>query len=189
MTSAIKSEFGAEPAALDEAWIAQIAQGDREALSNLYAQTSGAVYGFALSILKDRYAAEDVMQETYVQVFRCASQYAPQGKPMAWILTITKNLAFMQLRGKRTHPVQSFEQTQEMSGGQDGFAQAEDGIVLRAALKILSGEERQVVMLHAVAGMKHREIASLLSLTLPTVLSKYRRALVKLQKQMKEETV
>lgn len=52
--------------------------------------------------------------------------------------------------------------------------------VLRAALSVLSEQERQVVMLHAVTGLKHREIAQLLELPLATVLSKYRRALKKL---------
>ena len=56
----------------------------------------------------------------------------------------------------------------------------EDRHVLRAALSLLSEQERQVVMLHAVTGLKHREIAQLLELPLATVLSKYRRALKKL---------
>ena len=56
----------------------------------------------------------------------------------------------------------------------------EDRHVLRAALSVLSEQERQVVMLHAVTGLKHREIAQLLELPLATVLSKYRRALKKL---------
>ena len=51
----------------------------------------------------------------------------------------------------------------------------------RDALADLSDEERRVVLLHAVTGMKHREIAALLELPLPTVLSKYHRALKKMR--------
>lgn len=51
----------------------------------------------------------------------------------------------------------------------------------------LSDQERQVVLLHAVTGLKHREIAALLELPLPTVLSKYSRALKKLRLAMKED--
>ena len=61
----------------------------------------------------------------------------------------------------------------------------EDRQILQAALNRLSREEQQVVMLHAVAGMRHREIASLLDMPLPTVLSKYHRALKKLNTSLK----
>ena len=57
-------------------------------------------------------------------------------------------------------------------------------MILETALKTLGEEERQIVMLHAVSGLKHREIAALLGLSLPTTLSRYHRALAKLQKQL-----
>ena len=62
----------------------------------------------------------------------------------------------------------------------------EDRLMLQMVLQVLSEEELQIVMLHAVAGCKHREIAQLLELPLPTVLSKYHRALKKLRKQWEE---
>ena len=54
-------------------------------------------------------------------------------------------------------------------------------------MKILSDEERQIVTLHAVSGFKHREIAGFLDIPLPTVLSRYNRALKKLRKYLTEE--
>ena len=62
----------------------------------------------------------------------------------------------------------------------------EDRMVLGALLGILSDEERQIVVLHAMTGFKHREIAQLLDLRLPTVLSKYNRAVKKLRGALKE---
>ena len=57
-------------------------------------------------------------------------------------------------------------------------------LVLDAALTALADDERQIVLLHAVTGWKHREIAGLLELPLSTVLSKYRRALLKLKTKL-----
>ena len=57
----------------------------------------------------------------------------------------------------------------------------EDRHLLQTALATLSDEERRVILLHAVSGLKHREIAAVLELPLPTVLSKYHRALKKLR--------
>ena len=60
----------------------------------------------------------------------------------------------------------------------------EDRQVLHALLDSLDSQERRIVVLHAVAGLKHREIAALLELPLSTVLSKYSRSLKKLRKQL-----
>ena len=64
---------------------------------------------------------------------------------------------------------------------------AADKLVLQAALQILNEEERQIVLLRTAAGLKHREIAADLELPLATVLSKYNRAMKKLQKYLREE--
>ena len=59
--------------------------------------------------------------------------------------------------------------------------------MLESYLKLLSDEERQIVVLHAISGFKHHEIAKVLKLPLPTVLSKYSRALKKLRNMMGKE--
>ena len=108
------------------------------------------------------------------------------GKPMAWILTITKNLAMTVLRDRgRTTDLP--EENWLQMPGESPFEDTEKRMVLNAAMRMLSAEERQIVMLHAVSGLKHIEIAKLLGLPLPTVLSKYSRAKKKLQNTLKEE--
>lgn len=168
-----------------EQYIARMAKGDVAALEALYAQTKTAVYGFALSIVKSPHSAEDVMQDCFVRVYEAAMWYKPQGKPMAWVLTIARNFALMKLRSaSNTVP---YEDALENENAQDFTPISEERLVLKAALETLSDEERQIVTLHSVAGLKHREIANMLELPLSTVLNKYRRALVKLQNKVKEE--
>ena len=62
----------------------------------------------------------------------------------------------------------------------------EDRLVLESLLSLLGEQERQIVTLHALTGLKHREIAQLLGLPLSTVLSKYHRGMKKLQNAWKE---
>ena len=64
----------------------------------------------------------------------------------------------------------------------------EDRQVLQEALARLEPEERQVILLHAISGLKHREIAQLLERPLSTVLSKYHRGLKKMKALMKGES-
>ena len=159
------------------------AAGDREALAQLYRRTRTAVYSLALSYVKNAHDAQDVTQDTYVRVWENAHQYRPQGSPMGWLLAVTRNLALMKLRqDTRTGEL---DQEEWDAIPQDSPAVTpEDRLVLQTALAALADEERQVVLLHAVTGLKHREIASLLQLPLATVLSKYRRALKKLKVQL-----
>lgn len=166
---------------ITEAYIKKIAGGDKEALARLYEQTHAAVYGFAVSILKNRQDAEDVEQDTYLRIWEAAGSYTPAGKPLAWIFTITRNLALMRLREQSRTITIPPEDWQAMFADEPAVGY-EDRLVLESLLTILSDEERQIVMLYMVAGLKHREIAELLNLRLSTVLSKYTRALKKLRR-------
>ncbi len=171
-------------AALDNC-IARIAGGDQEALAQLYERTRSAVYGFALSILKVPHDAEDVLHDAYLQVWSAAGSYRSQGKPMAWLLTIVRNLSMDLLRRRSRSEALSWEECRDQFADQPAVT-PEERILLASLLSSLGDEERQVVTLHALSGLKHREIAALLDLPLPTVLSKYSRALKKLQLSWKE---
>ena len=163
-----------------EALLSGIAAGSREDLAELYRRTRAAVYGLALSYLKNGAEAEDVAQDTFVKVWAAAPSYRPQGKPMAWLLTIARNLALGRLRTAARIQDLSEAQWSAFSIESDSLT-ADDRTVLAAALGRLSDEERHIVVLHAVCGLKHREIAQFLGLALPTVLSKYHRSLKKLK--------
>ncbi len=160
-----------------------IGHGNKEALAKLYHLVSSPVYSFALSILRNEEDAKDIMQDCFVTVYRRAGQYQKQGNPLAWILTITKNLCLMKLRARKRvseTPLEDFEFTLTAPEG----TASEDRILIEGCLNTLALQERQIVVLHAVWGFKHREIASLLDLALPTVLSKYNRSIKKLQKML-----
>ena len=158
----------------------QIAEGDMQALETMYYQTYKAVYGFILSILKNQYDAEDILQETYIKIKTGAHLYKPQGKPLAWIFTIARNLSYMKIRkdkNTQTSPYEELENMLDFSAVED----KENKLLLEAAFSILGDEERQIIILHANTGMKHREIGALLKLPLSTVLSKYNRGMKKLR--------
>nr|WP_302648578.1 RNA polymerase sigma factor [uncultured Dysosmobacter sp.] len=157
-----------------------IASGEREALAELYRRTRSAVYGLALSYLKNTPDAQDLTQDVYVQVWDCAEQYRLTGSPMGWLLAVCRNLCLMRLRREERHAALSEEEWDAIPARECGL-DADERALLQGALASLADEERRIVLLHAVTGMKHREIAALLELPLPTVLSKYHRALKKMR--------
>lgn len=171
---------------IDEKLFVRIANSDMTAFDELYQITEKTLYAYALSITKNHQEALDLIQETYVKVLSAAHLYKPMGKPLAWLFTITKNIYLSQLR-KSSKII--YMENEEMSNDArfSYITDPEDKIVLEAALDKLTTEESQIVLLHAVTGMKHKEIASSLGLGLSTTLSKYHRAIKKLRAYLEEK--
>jgi len=170
---------------LDEGLFERIGSGDMSAFDLLYRDTERAMYTYALSLTRSHDEALDLVQEAYVKVLSAAHLYQPMGKPLAWMFTIQKNLHLSKLRKSgRIVPLDTFdiENNSHFSYVED----PEDRMVLEAALTILNSEEQQIVLLHAVSGMKHKEIAETIGIGLSTTLSKYNRALKKLRRFLEE---
>lgn len=168
-----------------ERCIKNITLGSKEAITELYELTKSAVYGFALSILKNIHEAEDVLHDVYIKIYDNSSTYQENGNPMGWILTITKNLSLMQLR-KKKHSI-DIDEIIETIPSKSGHNDAHTKLLLEAAFEYISDEERNILTLHAVAGYKHHEIAKFLEIPLSTALSKYNRAIKKIRKYISEE--
>lgn len=162
-----------------------VADGEREALSELYRRTRTAVYAMALSYLKNAHDAQDLTQDVYVQVWERAGQYR-RGSAMGWLLAVCRSLCLMQLRREGRHETLSDEQWAALPA-EDGALDMHERLVLQQALAVLDDDERRVVLLHAVTGLKHREVAALMRLPLATVLSKYHRALKKMRAELEGE--
>ena len=129
------------------------------------------------------------MKETYLKIWTTAASYQSQGKPLAWIFTIARNLCYMRFRDQKRQADIGLD---DLNGEETGevclpLENMTDAIVLKSALEILKEDERQIVLLHASAGLKHREIAADLQMPLATVLSKYNRAIKKLKQYLREE--
>lgn len=173
----------------NEELLRRVGTGDEGAFRQLYQDTDRVLYSFILSVIRNPQDAEEVMQETYLKIWTSAAAYRPQGKPLAWMFTIARNLCYMKFRDQKRMADIGLD---ELSGEEAGevclpLENMTDAIVLKAALDILKEEERQIVLLHTSAGLKHREIAAALQMPLPTVLSKYNRSMKKLQQYLREE--
>ncbi len=161
--------------------LAEISDGSKQALSELYGLTKSDVYGYALSILKNSHDAEDILQSCFIKIWDSANTYRIGSKPMAWILTVTKNLCYMKLKEQKKSDSLDNEELSLLPSDENISLTAENKTVLEAAFKAITNEERQIIMLHAVSGLKFREISDLTSIPLATVLSKYHRGIKKMK--------
>lgn len=182
LSAVVTKDVRDEVRELDDA-LKRVGLGDREAFAEVYERSRGAVYATALSYLKDTHRAEDITHDTFIRIWDCSPRYVSVGSPMAWILTIARNLSLMELR-RGTRETTLGEEEWCTVPAESPRVTAEDRIVLEEALATLTDDERRVIMLHVTSGLKHREIASLLELPLSTVLSKYNRAMKKLRRAL-----
>jgi RNA polymerase sigma-70 factor, ECF subfamily len=168
----------------------RVGQGDRESFEALYDRISGVLFSTAYRVLNNQAAAEDVLQDVFIQIWEKAPLYdAALGKPLTWALTLTRNKAIDRLRStQRRNRLQEdvqreseiFEQFDERSSF-DAFASAETSQMLREAIEKLSGDQRQVIELAFFYSMTQTEIAERLSLPLGTIKARIRRGMIKLR--------
>ena len=183
---AVLEEGSKASSTVDDKLIKDIAKGSMEALHTLYEKTHKSVYVFALSITKNTHDAEDILQDTFLKIYQKAADYTSYDKPMAWIFTIARNFALMKIRdGKKEGSLEDDNDLPEQD-----FSFVEDlseRIILKTTINKLDDNERTILLLHTVAGLKNREIAELLDMSINTVLSKYNRTVRKMQKYLEEE--
>jgi RNA polymerase sigma factor (sigma-70 family) len=163
--------------------LAQIAGGDMRALEALYRVMRVRVFAVALAVTGDRGTAEDVMQDTFVRIYAAAPGYAPGSRARAWVLTIARHLAVDAVRRRA-------RETASGMAGRGGVATGGEPDVIRLdvvnALLQLGEVDRQIVVLHDVAGFTHAEVAAELALPAGTVRWRYRVALGRLRPLVEE---
>ncbi len=158
----------------------RIALGDMDALEQLYAGMSKPVYYYALRLLGDPDAAEDVMQDTFVSVMRSSSSYNSEEKGRAWIFTIAANKT---ADLKRSLSRQVLLDTFDENGSAETFTDSsDDRISALRMLDILTKKERDIVMLRLFGDMTLTQVAKELDMPKGTVFWAYNNAIKKLRR-------
>ncbi len=164
-------------------WLRAIARGDEAALSAFYDATLGKCYALAIRITRIREAAEEVVSDTFTQVWREADRYDPaRGRPLAWLLNICHSRAIDHLRRRdpaEAHPDPAMLISEESTTSEDPLALAltlETNSMLREAIAHLPRVSQQLLALAFFRGMSHQEIAAHTGMPLGTVKTHLRRA-------------
>jgi RNA polymerase sigma-70 factor (ECF subfamily) len=161
----------------------RVQSGDEQAMAGLFDRYSRIVYSVALRVLRDPAAAEDVMQEIFMQIWRSPSSFvAAKGSLGGWLSVVARNRSIDTLRRKRPS-----EQVEEVSlASPCNLAdEAERNILMeraRAAVVLLPPEQRKTLEMAFFDGLTHSEIAEMTGDPLGTVKTRIRSALLTLRK-------
>jgi len=170
----------------DEALLARVAQGDREAFAAFFGRYAAKVKSYLIRLGARGAQAEDLAQDAMVAVWRRAASFdGAKAKASTWMFVIARNAWIDKLRREKVElAYRGFVEAPEESEDEapdDAAVRAQTREQMRAALSLLSEEQRQVVQLAFYEDSPHSEIAERLDLPLGTVKSRLRLALNKLR--------
>jgi RNA polymerase sigma-70 factor (ECF subfamily) len=176
--------------------LALTARGDHAAFAEVYRRTHAHLFGVAIRMLGREQAAEDVLQEAFVNVWKSASSYRPQVEgrdiqPMTWLIAIVRNRALDALRARRRRNEVEWTGDEDDEEAQSSAAaapsalellsQATQALRIESCLEALDGSHRQSLALAYYQGLTHTEVAARMGAPLGSVKAWIRRGLDKLK--------
>ena len=179
-----------------EQLIAACAQGDHTALAQVYERTHMHLFGVAVRMLRHEAAAEDVLQEAFVSIWKSAGSYrtvvnGQTLQPMTWLIAIVRNKALDALRAQgRRRETRMGDDTAEVADATSGSAapsamdmlsSATAAMHIEVCMSTLDSGHRQSLALAYYQGLSHSEVAAQLGAPLGSVKAWIRRGLAKLK--------
>lgn len=164
--------------------MARVKLRDRAAFSDLYGATSAKLFGVALRVLKDRGAAEEVLQEVFVKVWTHADRYRVTGhSPMTWLITIARNAAIDRLRraGPQTEDVAEIALPASGPTPEQATIAAAEARRIVTCLDELDAGHAAAVRGVYLEGRSYRELAERQGVPLNTMKTWLRRSLLSLR--------
>ncbi|HEX7630802.1 MAG TPA: sigma-70 family RNA polymerase sigma factor [Lacunisphaera sp.] len=173
--------------------VAEMAEGDRRALAQLYDEFSGPVYSLAVRLLGDQAEAQDLVQEIFLQVWLTAGSYEPgRGTVFSWLVTLTRNRAIDRIRKRRRRAELLSEAAPDLQpaapAGDGDSATAlwfrERAAAVQSALAEVPPDQKQAIELAFFGGLTQQEIAARLNEPLGTIKARIRRGLLRLKDRL-----
>lgn len=159
---------------------------ERAEFERLFRECAGDVHGYAISLLRDDAAAEDVTALAFERAYRSRARLdRRRGTPRAWLFAIARNAALDELRRRKRQPLDA--RPADASGADAASVEAiervERGAALQQALLALAPREREIVLLKFHGALTNAELARVLGITESNAGTRLHRALLKLREQ------
>jgi RNA polymerase sigma-70 factor (ECF subfamily) len=171
----------------DENLISFVGQGDAEAFTILYDRHGRAAFSLAYRVMGERQAAEDLVQDAFLKLWRSATSYRPErGSVRTWLLSIVSNCSIDQLRSYRSRrrTQDRLEASAPRSQPSEAFAETwrnSQRDQVREAMNTLPPEQRKVLKLVYFSGYTHVQVSELLNVPLGTMKGRMRLGLKKMR--------
>lgn len=164
--------------------LAEISDGNTHAVTVIYERMGRQILSLGRAITGSQSSCEDVLQETVLKIIENIHTYRKGGNAKAWIMAIARNAAIdMKNRASKFGTELDTDRTNLESGREYDFSSTSQSEILdvMSALSRLDDTDREIVVMKAMTGLKHKDIAKLLGITTDASKKRYRRALERLR--------
>ncbi|MEO6848176.1 MAG: sigma-70 family RNA polymerase sigma factor [Chthoniobacterales bacterium] len=180
----------------DIALMLRVRDGDLDSFHALVVRYQYRVVGTVTRMLGSEDEAEDIAQQVFLRVWKSASTYKHQAKFNTWLMTITRNLVFNEIRRRKRHPTQSLNEEFDDRPKQyedatspspsDQIQEVELQMAIDAAIESLPEQQRMAVVLRRYEDLSYDEIAKILSTSVSAVKSILFRARIELRDKLQK---
>jgi len=147
----------------------EIVKGEEEAFKQLYTMTHKKVFHYLVRLLGNQHIVEDILSQTYVEVWKTAEKFRGESRVITWIIGIARNLAMNELRRNKAPEIELNEEIASQPSQFTDCAGSQRTEILRDALNKLSSNHREVLDLVFLQGMHYDEIAQVMHVPVNTV--------------------
>jgi RNA polymerase sigma-70 factor (ECF subfamily) len=158
------------------AQLTNMAEGDINALGELYGILSVRIFNYARTITRNKEMAEDITHDVFLQIYNHASRLAKMANPVAYIMTAARNQAFDHIK-RSSRITATLEDISEIGSSCAPF----DRLFIEDAFSRLPANQRETVYLHHVCGFTYKEVSKIMGAPLVTVKWRCGKAMLQLQ--------
>lgn len=180
------------PKPTDEELMLRVRKGDLTAFEELYDRFHATLYQFILRFVNERLLAEDILQETFLRIFKARKSYRKTAHFSTYLFTIARNLCLDALKtwerkhiiSDQEHPV---ERAADLSKTPSKILEhTEISQIVQRAIQALPRDQREVLLLSKYSDLPHEEIAQIVGSTPAAVKQKIYRAMLTLRERLKK---
>lgn len=181
----------------DSTLVSQYIQGNEAAFAELIKRHKSKVYTTIYLIVKDRYLAEDLLQDVFIKVVHKmkGGQYNDEGKFLPWVVRIAHNLAIDYFRRNKRYPtivmdegINIFNSLNFSEDSSESIQiKGENEALIRSLIQKLPESQREVVLMRHFSDMSFQEIADATGVSINTALGRMRYALINLRKELTKQ--
>ncbi len=164
--------------------LAEISDGNTHAVTVIYERMGRQILSLGRAVTGSQSSGEDVLQETVLKIIENIHTYRKDGNAKAWVMAIARNTAIdMKNRSSRLGTDSDTDRSELEDGREYDFSSTKQSEIMdvMSALSRLDDTDREIVVMKAMSGLKHKDIAKLLGITVDASKKRYRRALEKLR--------
>lgn len=178
---------------LDNIYLDRWRSGDQSGFSEIYDRYKGRVFGFLYKLTKDRYLAEDIMQETFFAALRNLDQFDKRRSFLSWLFGIAHKKAIDFFRHKKVESNYSEEGKKAVGSKLERPDQTSENNdimkLVNEAVEQLEPEQRDVFLMRELGGIPFKEISEIMDCPLNTALGRMRLALLNIRKYLEKRGV